>query len=672
MKLRTKFLAILLGLCSAILLPIGFLAEASMESAINDHLSSVKNQTSGLLREKINSHVEKLRLLSRVTADQPGTKSLLTADSEVIYDTVSEYLNTLATQSNVSWVVLVDPDGKDLGFSDGSRSKLSKEDIRSLIASARPGAELTNFHSETALVGSADIQVAGYKKGTVFFGQTVDSKFLRSMGEILDIQLSTVAFRNDLPDSTVWELTPTEGVNQKWYARFDNRRVTSSYQKLSNAIKIALFSSLFLSLLASILLAKGLTQPMEKLLSATRTLETGNWPEPMQMQRSDEFGELANAFDTMTSSMRESYLRLESMIYIDPLTGLDNHSTFKKKAKAILETREFENGLNYLCLLNIDDFDTLNRERGIAGGDSVLIQVAESLREIPGISLIARNSSDEFLIWIEEANPEFVHQRVKELLEERVRITFRMGIAKASEVLAEIDLLLFAAKQALAQAKIAGKGKFRILNEVASIHETNDLMSFFHGGSYSAVRALAEAVDAKDEYTRGHSERVAQYSRELAAFCGYDQGFLDLIYLTGTLHDVGKIGVPDRALKKAGKLDDEEFEMIKLHPGLGEKIVSQIPELVDTLPGIRHHHERFDGRGYPDRLVGAEISDMARILAIADTFDAMTSNRPYRNGLPEHVALEEIEKNAGTQFDPEFAIRFVEMRRLKSTKKVAS
>jgi HD-GYP domain-containing protein (c-di-GMP phosphodiesterase class II) len=139
-----------------------------------------------------------------------------------------------------------------------------------------------------------------------------------------------------------------------------------------------------------------------------------------------------------------------------------------------------------------------------------------------------------------------------------------------------------------------------------------------------------------------------------------------MIHTTGTLHDVGKIGVPDAILKKPARLDDDEFAMMQTHTVLGEVIVRKAPQLAFALPGVRHHHERWDGQGYPDQISGEDIPFMARILALADTFDAMTSDRPYRKGLPLEVALGEIEKNAGTQFDPELAPAFVAMMRAKS------
>ncbi len=169
------------------------------------------------------------------------------------------------------------------------------------------------------------------------------------------------------------------------------------------------------------------------------------------------------------------------------------------------------------------------------------------------------------------------------------------------------------------------------------------------------VRSLAEAIDAKDTYTNGHSVRVAEYSREIAARAGYDDDRQYRIYVVGLLHDVGKIGVPDAIINKEGRLDDREFEIIKGHPAKGSKILSSIKEMPELTIGARYHHERYDGRGYPDGLKGEEIPEEARIIAVADAYDAMSSNRSYRKSLPQEVVRAEIEKGKGTQFDPHFA-----------------
>lgn len=181
------------------------------------------------------------------------------------------------------------------------------------------------------------------------------------------------------------------------------------------------------------------------------------------------------------------------------------------------------------------------------------------------------------------------------------------------------------------------------------------------GLSLHVVHTLADAIDAKDAYTKGHSGRVADYSREIAKRAGYSFERQEEIYMMGLLHDVGKIGVPDAVINKPGRLTDEEFEKIKTHPVRGDKILRNIEEMPKLAIGARWHHERFDGRGYPDGLSGEEIPEEARIIAVADAYDAMTSNRSYRGFIPQDVVKEELEKGSGTQFDPRFAAIMLEI-----------
>ncbi len=175
------------------------------------------------------------------------------------------------------------------------------------------------------------------------------------------------------------------------------------------------------------------------------------------------------------------------------------------------------------------------------------------------------------------------------------------------------------------------------------------------GLSLHVVHTLADAIDAKDTYTNGHSGRVAEYSKEIARRYGYDASRQEEIYMMGLLHDVGKIGVPDAVINKPGRLTEEEFEKIKTHPVMGARILKNIVEMPKLVTGARWHHERYDGRGYPDGLAGDGIPEEARIIAVADAYDAMTSNRSYRNIIPQEHVREEIVKGSGTQFDPRFA-----------------
>jgi HD-GYP domain-containing protein (c-di-GMP phosphodiesterase class II) len=184
----------------------------------------------------------------------------------------------------------------------------------------------------------------------------------------------------------------------------------------------------------------------------------------------------------------------------------------------------------------------------------------------------------------------------------------------------------------------------------------------------SYFMTLAAALDARDTYTAGHSTRVAQFSVQIGRLDGWPERDIDLLHKTALLHDIGKIGVRDAVLLKEGRLTDEEFDQIKLHPVLGENILKQIEPadaMADLLPGVRSHHERYDGKGYPDGLAGTDIPLFGRAIAIADAFDAMTSDRPYRKGMTYERAISIIEEGKGTQWDPKLAQLFIESIRGK-------
>ena len=191
-----------------------------------------------------------------------------------------------------------------------------------------------------------------------------------------------------------------------------------------------------------------------------------------------------------------------------------------------------------------------------------------------------------------------------------------------------------------------------IANESAIYLENARLFDDVHGLMMGLLHALTSAVDAKDAYTCGHSERVALLSQTLAREIHLPEPQVERIYMAGLLHDVGKIGVPESVLQKAGRLTPEEFEHMKKHPEIGARILSDIKQVEDVIPGVLHHHERYDGKGYPAGLAGKDIPLMGRIICLADCFDAMSSNRTYRRALPLEVALIEIRRCSGSQFDP--------------------
>lgn len=198
-----------------------------------------------------------------------------------------------------------------------------------------------------------------------------------------------------------------------------------------------------------------------------------------------------------------------------------------------------------------------------------------------------------------------------------------------------------------------GIRKFELTTSKTQI--LRDLSELF----YKTIKSIAFALDAKDPYTHGHSMRVTLYSLALAKALNLSDELLEEIETAGLLHDIGKIAIPEKILLKPGKLTNEEYEVIKTHPELGEKLVLGIEKLKLVSNWLKSHHERFDGRGYPEGLVGEQIPISARIIALADTYDAMTSSRAYRQALSHEEAIDEIKRCSGSQFDPNLAELFI-------------
>ena len=205
----------------------------------------------------------------------------------------------------------------------------------------------------------------------------------------------------------------------------------------------------------------------------------------------------------------------------------------------------------------------------------------------------------------------------------------------------------------------------KAISQMQEIKEINEKLTATYAELEKAylesIETLRYTVEAKDTYTRGHSDRVSEYSYLIGKYLHLSEEDLKKLKLGGLFHDIGKIGVPDSILLKTAKLTDDEYSEIKNHPAIGAHILSNATMFKDIIPIVKHHHERFDGNGYPGKLAGEDIPYLARITAVADTFDAMTSKRAYRDPLPLDVVKSEFEKNKGTQFDPQIADVFLEI-----------
>ncbi len=245
-------------------------------------------------------------------------------------------------------------------------------------------------------------------------------------------------------------------------------------------------------------------------------------------------------------------------------------------------------------------------------------------------------------------------------------IVFSLGLNTVVPLVASI-VQIFAYGISLTNMTVVGMAIFLYVFVLMDLSETaehakNLEIEFYrhekekeHDMFEQTAQALASAIDAKDRYTRGHSSRVAVYSQMIAREAGKTEEECEEIYFAALLHDVGKIGIADSIINKDGRLTDEEFEQIKLHPLYGSQILSQIQQSPYLCVGARHHHERYDGKGYPDGLKGEEIPEIARIIGVADAYDAMTSKRSYRDTMPQSKVREELVRCMGTQFDPQFA-----------------
>ena len=236
-------------------------------------------------------------------------------------------------------------------------------------------------------------------------------------------------------------------------------------------------------------------------------------------------------------------------------------------------------------------------------------------------------------------------------------LTGHKDLAPPLETLKKLDIQGYCEKSddfeqllLLIESGLKSVDQMKLINKINDeLQEKNDELEQAY---LDTIGVLRQTVEAKDTYTRGHSDRVSAYSVLIGEKLGLDEQTIKILKIGGLFHDIGKIGIPDAVLTKTSKLDDEEYSVIKNHPSIGAHILGDVPMFKDIIPIVLHHHERYDGHGYPSQLQGEDIPYVARIASVADSFDAMTSRRSYRDCLPLDIVVSEFEKNRGTQFDP--------------------
>ncbi|MDD5312382.1 MAG: diguanylate cyclase [Dehalococcoidia bacterium] len=355
------------------------------------------------------------------------------------------------------------------------------------------------------------------------------------------------------------------------------------------------------------------------------------------------------------------YTRAEETARIDVLTELFNRKHFDERLTEEINRHSRYGDMLTLLLLDLDNFKKYNDTFGHVSGDKQLALAGKLIRgSIRSSDLAFRYGGDEFAIILPNSTTvesfsvaERVRERISfEMSSKQLDITVSIGMASWPGDGRTLDELCSSADTALYYAKRTGQNRTSIASKTMFSLTEPPVNASAETEVLSTIYALAATLEARDKYTYGHSRKVSRYAVSIAESLGLPPEQVTIISAAALLHDIGKIGIPDNVLNKNEKLLEDEWELLKSHPKLSATIIGHIPSLTTCLAAVKHHHERWDGNGYPAGLLGEGIPIEARILAVADAFEAMISDRPYRGPFSYKKALNELERCSGSQFDP--------------------
>ena len=342
---------------------------------------------------------------------------------------------------------------------------------------------------------------------------------------------------------------------------------------------------------------------------------------------------------------------------LDPLTGVANRRVLPELMDRRLAAGDEALGV---LLLDIDRFKQINDAYGHTAGDAVLVEIARRIRAtVRRSDAVARIGGEEFLVLLHGMSDGPVLRRVGEAVRlavaaapidigpSEIDVTVSLGAAISGATRLAREPLLGAADQALYAAKRRGRDRLVLFSELEGAEERKH-----ESHEVELARAMAVAACAREGVSSAHAEEVSRHAAVVAARLGASPAVVARCRIGGLVHDVGKIAIPDSIVLKPGPLSAQEWEVMRRHPALGEEIVRRVPELREVAGAVRHHHERYDGTGYPDRLAGEDIPLEARVLAAVDAYSAMTADGPYRAARSHDDAVRELREAAGSQLDP--------------------
>lgn len=362
-----------------------------------------------------------------------------------------------------------------------------------------------------------------------------------------------------------------------------------------------------------------------------------------------------------------------SLAIKDELTGLYNHRYFQEKLQEFINKGDTLS----LLLLDLDFFKLYNDMYGHPEGDKLLHEIAQVInKRVPENGIFCRYGGEEFAVLLPGSSAEAaleIAETIRVAVSEhqfhgmdhmpKQRITVSIGVSTYPDMANSKENLMMLADEALYKVKYTSRNKVQLYSSVV-----DELKGSFHFGTeemeiIQMIKTFLTIINSKDRYTYGHTERDMEYAEALARKMNLAEEDIKILRYGALLHDIGKVEVPTEVLNKKTKLTADEWETMKMHVIWGVQIVEPIHQLEPCLPIIRHHHERYDGKGYPDGLAGTDIPLSARILSVVDSFDAMTTNRPYQKTKSIPEAIEELRRCSGTQFDPELVEPFIEVIR---------
>jgi diguanylate cyclase (GGDEF)-like protein/putative nucleotidyltransferase with HDIG domain len=497
--------------------------------------------------------------------------------------------------------------------------------------------------------------------------------FVAGLREVVDVDWATIALvegdelRFEVLSTEVgsaWQSgdkIPLKGTGTEWVAKRKKSFVEPNLAKNrrfwtgENHLKQGIRSIVYLPLMVK----------NEAIGSLTIASRKANTYTPVQVRLLER---LASQI-AMPVENSQLYAKAEERARIDQLTNLFNRRHFDERIKQEIDRHSRYRSMLSLILLDLDFFKAYNDTQGHMAGDKVLELIGQLLNgAIRNADIAFRYGGDEFAVILPQSatNDAFiVAERIRgkianEMNKKNISITASLGLASWPTDGVTADELVRVTDRALYYAKETGGNRTCIASKMLpSLAEVTNAKVTTEREVLSIIYNLAATIEAVDPHIYGHSRKVSSYAVALAEAVGLPSERVAVVSTAALLHDIGKVGIPDEVLNKTGKLEAESWELIQSHPKLSATIVGHVVSLLSCLPAILYHHERWDGAGYPEGLKGEDIPIEARVLAIADAFDAMTSSRPYRNKLSYKKVLKELKHCSGTQFDPKLVEAFL-------------